>query len=111
MKLHYEDIENYCTELHALAKQMNETLSGVSKTGNIVLTSGCWEGNASEYYLKKLNNLTKNFDDVFKEIENSILYLAKSAEGYQAIDNTLMREICQNLNITEPNLGTSNIFR
>ena len=61
-------------------------------------------------YEKKLKSMTMNFDEIFRELENSILYMANCAEGYQAVDQTVIKEICDNLNISQPNLSTSNIF-
>lgn len=109
-KISYSKVETYCNELHALAKQMKETLENVEQTGKKVQSSGSWSGDASSFYVNKINNVSKNFDEIFEEIENSILYMAKCSEGYQSIDTNVMREICSNLNITEPNLNTSKIF-
>ena len=36
--------------------------------------------------------------------------MASCSDGYQAIDNQIMHEICSNLKINEPSLNTSNIF-
>lgn len=111
MKFNYVDIENYCNELHAVANKINDIFYGVKDAGRKLSSGESWEGNASEFYLRQLNDLTKNFDELNSEIENSILYLAKCSDGYNAIDNKVLKEICNNLNIMEPNLNTSNIFR
>lgn len=108
MKFSYEMIENYCNELHDLAKNMKSTLENVGDLGKKINNS--WNGPASEYYTSKMTNLSNQFEDVFKEIENSILYLASCSDGYNAIEENIKREICQNLKISEPNLSTSNIF-
>ena len=65
---------------------------------------------ASQVFCDKLESLTKNFEEVYIELEISILYMASCSEGYQVIDKQIMQEICSNLNITEPNLNTSSIF-
>lgn len=110
MKISYSQVENYCNELHDIAKKMNEILENVNEIGTNVSSSGGWEGEAANFYENKLKNVTKNFDEVFCEIENSILFMAKCAEGYNAIDKDVIREICNNLKITTPSLSTSNIF-
>lgn len=109
-KISYSQIEGYCNELHAVAKKMNEILENVKKSGENILSKDNWNGPAANFFANKMTKLTSNFDDVFKEIENSILFMASCAEGYQAIDQIVVKEICSNLNITEPNLSTSNIF-
>ncbi len=109
-KISYSKIEGYCNELHALASQIKETLENIEQIGKKVQSSGSWSGDASSFYVNKINNVSKNFTEIFEEIENSILYMASCAEGYQAIDKMVMGEICSNLNITEPNLNTSRIF-
>ena len=110
MKISYKQIESYCNELHSLAQNMKETLENIDSIGNVLLNGGVWSGAASENYIQKLKSVTKNFDEVFVEIENSILYMANCAEGYHVIDQNIIKEICSNLQISEPHLGTSNIF-
>lgn len=110
MKISYSQVEEYCNELHSLAKNMKETLENVRETGKKLSSSGRWVGSASNYYSEKLSNLTKDFDEIFKEVENSILFMASCSEGYNYIDKVVIREICSNLNITEPCLDTSKIF-
>lgn len=108
MKFSYTKIEAYCTELHELAKNMKSTLETAGNLGEKIDSS--WNGPASEYYVGKIMGLSKQFDDIFNEIENSILYLALCSEGYNAIEENIKKEICDNLKITEPNLSTSKIF-
>lgn len=110
MNLSYKQVENYCNELHLIAKNMNEIMQNITGIANEIANGENWSGNASEFYSKKLKSLSKNFDEVFCEMENSILFMASCAEGYQAIDKDVIREICANLNITNPNLSTSSIF-
>lgn len=110
MNISYNQVETQCNELHSVAKNMKEILDNIDGVGNKVANSNSWSGNAASTYSEKLNSISKNFEEIFSEIENSILYMASCAEGYQAIDEKLMREICSNLKITEPNLNTSNIF-
>jgi hypothetical protein len=110
MKISYTQVESYCNELHNLAKNMNELIENVNIISDSIIKSGNWEGVAADYYVNKLNRVTKNFDDVFCEMENSILYMAKCAEGYNAIDKDVVREICSNLKISSPSLNTSSIF-
>lgn len=110
MKISYKQVETQCNELHSVAKNMKEILDNINRIGNSILSGESWNGDAANTYSKKLNTVTKNFEEIFLEIENSILYMASCAEGYQAIDEKIMQEICSNLKITEPNLNTSNIF-
>lgn len=110
MNISYSQVEAQCNELHSIAKNMKEILDEIVKIKNDVSKGSIWSGNAANKYSEKLNAVAKNFDEVFVEIENSILYMANCSDGYQAIDEQIMREICSNLNITEPNLETSHIF-
>ena len=110
MKISYSQIEESCNELHGLANQIKETLETVKTTGNSLGKNDSWVGDASDYYSNKINELAKNFEEIYIELENSILFMASCAEGYDAIDKTVIAEICNNLNIVEPNLSTSKIF-
>ena len=110
MKISYSQIEEYCNELHNLAKKMDDILNNVKSIRQEVINNKAWQGKAANFYFQKLNNVIQNFDEVYREIENSILYMAKCSDGYQAIDKDIMNEICNNLGITTPSLDTSNIF-
>ena len=110
MKISYSQVEAYCNELHNLAKKMDNILSNVKSIGQVAIKNQDWQGKAANYYSQKLNNVIQNFDEVYREIENSILYMAKCSEGYQAVDKQIIDEICNKLGITTPSLDTSNIF-
>lgn len=110
MEISYSQVEDTCNEMHVLAQNMKDILENVKQLGNRLNSTGSWVGEASSHYSTKLDKLVSNFDEIYKEIENSILYMAHSAEGYEAIDERVMSEICNNLNISEPNLSTSSIF-
>ena len=110
MNISYSQIEEKCNELHLVATKIKDILDNVSMIESRINGGSSWNGNASRAYSNKLSNISKNFADIYIEIENSILYMAKCSEGYQMIDKKVISEICANLNISEPNLGTSNIF-
>lgn len=110
MNISYSQVEEQCNELHAVAKNMKEILDNIEGIRTKISSKDSWSGYASDIYSGKLESISKNFEEVFIEIENSILYMASCSDGYQAIDQQIMKEICSNLKITEPNLNTSNIF-
>ncbi len=110
MNISYSQVEEQCNELHAVAKNMKEILDNIDGIRIKVLNGDVWSGEASEIYSNKLESVSKGFEEIFLEIENSILYMAGCSSGYQAIDRQIMNEICSNLKITSPNLNTSNIF-
>lgn len=110
MNISYSQVEAYCNELHSVAKNMKEILDNIDGIRTKIASGDSWSGSASTNFTNKLGSVTKNFEEVFLEMENSILYMANCSDGYQAIDQQIMSEICSNLKITEPNLNTSNIF-
>ena len=110
MNISYSQVESQCNQLHETAKKMKDILDMVSEIRKNACNSASWNGEASNAYSEKLSLLIGSFDEAFLEIENSILYMASCSSGYQALDQQVMQEICSNLNITEPNLSTSNIF-
>ena len=110
MKISYDQIEKYCNEMHSRAKEMKEMIETIQGVGKTVEESGLWKGKSSTYYTEKLKKLTSTYEEIYQEIENSILYMAKCAEGFQAIDKQVLKEICNNLNINTPNLSKSKIF-
>lgn len=110
MNISYSQVEAQCNELHSVAKNMKEILDNIDAIRTRILNGESWSGSASNTYSNKLGSISKVFEEVFFEIENSILYMASCSDGYQAIDQQIMHEICSNLRITEPSLNTSNIF-
>lgn len=110
MKISYKQIESFCNDLHATVKNMKELLENIDIEASNLQNKDKWSGEAAEFYVSKLKSMTRNFDEIFRELENSILYMANCAEGYRAIDQTIIKEICDNLNISQPNLSTSSIF-
>ena len=110
-KISYSQVESYCNELHAIAVKIKSKLEEIEgiKTS---LTSGVWEGKASEAYKSELGEQIAQFDSMYMEVENSILFMAACSHGYQKLDKALLLELCGNLGISpfEPNFSTSNIF-
>lgn len=109
MKISYSQIEGYCNELHALSKNLKEIMNNIEEIG-VQVSNNSWNSDAANVYSEKLKNATKIFDDIFIELETSILFLANSAEGYQAVDNNVVKEICSNLSINQPGVHKSKIF-
>lgn len=99
MKISYSQIEEQCNELHLVAKNIKESLDNIEQIRIKVSNDDNWVGNAASVYLNKLEYVTKNFDNIYKEIEFAILYLASCAEGYQAIDKNVIEEITSSLNL------------
>ena len=110
MKFSYKDINNECNELHSLAEKINECIADLRNYNNMLQTSDIWTGEASNHFSKKMDRVLKNFDQISIEIENSVLFLINTSENYSSVENSIIGEICNNLNISEPNLSTSKIF-
>lgn len=111
MNISYSQVEEQCNELHIVANNLKDIMQNIDSLRASILSGNSWSGEASVFYCKKIEDLYKNFEDVYLEIENSILYMASCSEGYQMIDAQIQKEICANLYITSPNLNTSSIFR
>lgn len=104
MNISYKDVEAECNELHNLAKNMKKISEDIASIRDKL--NGSWKGIAANAYIDLLNNVTYSFDSVFVSIESSILYMASCAEGYQALDKSIMDEICGYLNIDSNSLLT-----
>lgn len=100
MHISYKDVEQQCNSLHELAKSMDETITQINTLNASV--KGVWLGPAADAFTENLGAAAASFAEVRVAIETSILYMAKCAEGYKAIDKTVMQEICDYLNIDNP---------
>lgn len=110
MKFSYSDIKNYCDELHNIAKNIKATMDKIEDVSESLSKSGDWDGESFNNYKAKLKKVILNFEDIYKEIEMAILYLAYVSDGYEALEKSLASEICENLNIMEPSFSFSKIF-
>ena len=48
MNLSYKQVENYCNELHLIAKNMNEIMQNITGIANEIASGESWSGNASD---------------------------------------------------------------
>lgn len=108
-KISYSQVEQYANEIYSIANNMNDTIENI-KSKAALLPGGYWEGDAADYYTEKIGELLAAFDDIYVEMLNSYLFLAKVSDGYQALDKQIMQEICGSLQISSPNQFKSNIF-
>lgn len=110
MKIKYEQVENYCNEMHGTINKMKDIVDEIKAEYLKIASSGMWDGPASDNYLKNMKKIIEGFDDTYLEVENAILFMAKVSDGYKAVDRKIMMEICKNLNITSPGNAKSSIF-
>lgn len=110
MKFSYEKIAEYCNEMHQLAENMKSILEFIDENTKNIFENEIWQGPGASYYHEKFTNVSSTFEEVFTEMENSILYLIQVSDNYKSVDNSIIGEVCQSLKIKEPNLNTSKIF-
>ena len=110
MKFSYEKIAEYCNEMHQIAQNMKNILEYIDNNTKNIFETAIWSGPGASYYNEKFSNVSNTFEDVFIEMENSILYLVQVSDGYKGVDNSLINQVCKSLNIKEPILATSKIF-
>lgn len=110
MKISYKQVEESCNEMHQIANNIKDILNNISNTSKTLIKHNVWQGDAASYYVSKFQKFEKNFDEIYKELEYSVLYMAKCSDNYKTIDKKIVQEICNNLNISEPNLLSSKIF-
>ncbi len=103
MKISYKDVEQQCNEIHGVATNINSIFDEIKDITNTIKSNDFWGVEAATAYGDKLGTVTSEFDEISKEIDASILFIARSTDGYQNIDETILREICSNLNITDLN--------
>ena len=103
MKVSYLNLKQHSEELHSSYNNIKEILENVKNIGSSITKSGCWSGEAADYYLDKLNKLSGNFEEVFLELEKSAIYLDKVLERYESIDVNLSGAVNNiNVNIGSP---------
>jgi len=107
----YKQVEESANEIHRLAISMSETMKHVENTCKTLVDTEGWSGKAADFFLGKVVKMNNEFQvEAYAEMENLVLYLAQVTEGYKVLGESLVKEICQNLGMSEPNLSSSTIF-
>lgn len=109
-RVEYKVVEEYNNNLHQKALEMNKLFETIKITARILEDESNFSGEGKEYFTKKLNEFMSNFDEIYKEIENCVIYIAACSDGYQAIDSKVAKDILENLNLSELSLKQSTIF-
>jgi len=97
MKYNKDEMQVYCTEMKATIDKMNENLSSINELCSKLESIGYWTGSAAQYYFQKFKTVTNQFDDVYSDLQNYILYLQQVSENYGSIDRQII-------------MGMSNMF-
>lgn len=97
MKYNKDEMQIYCTEMKATIDKMNENLSSINELCSKLESIGYWTGSAAQYYFQKFKTVTNQFDDVYSDLQNYILYLQQVSENYGSIDRQII-------------MGMSNMF-
>ena len=105
MKVSYSNLKQHSEELHSSYNNIKEILENVKNISSSITKSGCWSGEAADYYLDKLNKLSGNFEEVFLELDKSVIYLDKVLERYESIDEVLSGAV-DNINLNISNVSS-----
>ncbi len=99
MKFYYSQIEDYCTNLYQVSKNirniLDETMGEINKISNTEI----WKGPAGDNYIEKLKGISLSFDNASAELESAVLFLASCADNYETLENNIIQEISNNLQI------------
>ena len=111
MKFSYEKIEEYCNEMHQLAQKMKDILEYIDNNTKKIFQNEIWLGPGASYYKEKFSAVSNTFEEVYIEMENSILYLIQVSDGYKNIDNEIINQVNKSLKEKGSSLADSKIFR
>jgi uncharacterized protein YukE len=108
MKIDYETLNDVCTSMHNISKRMKEMITTAQEENKTLPKD--WYGEAANFYGDKFDDLVANFDEAYKELLYAILFMVKKSDSYQTFEQGIIKDICADLNIAEPNLAGSTIF-
>ena len=91
MNLDYGKIEDSVNELNNINTGMRKSFDQIKDTIKIINNS--WTGDASDYYLKKANEISIDFDEFSRELKACALYLQKISDYYNELDREVQLEI------------------
>lgn len=90
MKISYNELKQYTEELRSVIQTVNEILENVSSINNQIARSECWVGEASYFYVNKSKSITACFDELYSELDKSVLYLDKVVVEYEDTDSKVI---------------------
>lgn len=93
MKYSYEQMQVYCNEMKATIDKMNDNLNSVNELCNKLESVGYWTGSAAQYYFQKFKKITNQFDVVYSDLQNYILYLQQVSENYSSVDRQIIMKL------------------
>lgn len=64
-----------------------DTLDSLNKTIN---SQYCWQGKSADYYQKKYNDFSENFQNISKGISSNSNFLKATIEKYRQIQNSFL---------------------
>lgn len=110
INIEYSKVESYNNELHQIALNIKKIFEEIEMKSEIIKKVDNWNGIGQAYYVTKLDEIMSNFQEIYKELENCVIYIAACSEGYQVLDQKVIDDILSNLNLSEISLNTSSIF-
>lgn len=90
MKISYNELKQYTEELRSVIQNVDEILENVSSINNQIARSECWVGEASDFYVNKSKSITACFDELYSELDKSVLYLDKVIVEYEDTDSKVI---------------------
>lgn len=95
MKFSYDKVSDLCNNLQYVSIDIQKQLNQIeSVINNIDLY---WQGNASDYYTKKIKNISLNFEEFYKDINACVSYLQKCSSEYEILDKKIQKEIVERI--------------
>lgn len=95
--LNQEELSNKIEQLKIEKENMKTVLE---KVNNDALTMcNYWSGDTGNKAYKSLNNQTKKYTIIVKEIESYIKFLENIISAYSTMDNFMIRKMEENANI------------
>lgn len=99
IKFNYEEVEQYCNELHSVSIRMQDTLEKVKNEIKKIQSGENWIGPASDKFIAHFNKTSETFSDVYDVLDKIVLYIAQCSSNYENLDNMVINQIRSNISI------------
>lgn len=86
-KISYEDVMSISEQIEGITENIKDNFDRINKSFTDLASGISWSGPSASNFLSKFHELSKNFDEVYDELKNSVNYLQNAVSQYQTTDS------------------------
>lgn len=91
MKISYEQIEAYHSEIAEIIQNMQNIINDISEKFSSLDKNGIWSSPGAGHYIYKYKSLLNGFEEIYNCLQQSNIFLEQSYMNYKNTDTAIMK--------------------